>query len=64
MGKVREKREKEESLQISQHFGDETELRLKFRTATCLYGNPLLQETVDRSIVAFIWRIHAAGKKG
>ena len=58
MGKLRERKKKSHSR--SQNI---LELRLEFQTAICLYGNPLLQETVDASIVAFIWRIHAAGKK-
>jgi len=54
---------KKDSLWITEQFRDETEPRLEFQTAVGLCGNALLQETVDISVVAFTWRIHAAGKK-
>lgn len=41
----------------------EMELRLEFQAAVCLSGNALVQEAVDISIIAFIWRMYAAGKK-
>lgn len=60
MGKWREGEEMNHS--ESKHIF-EMQLRLEFQAAVCLSGNALVQEAVDISIIAFIWRMYAAGKK-